>query len=245
MSYKIKITDCVNVKQRKLYHSWNCQPSGARQKRKNPTSEEVREYNTKRAIEKLYFKMCRNFTQNDLYLTVTYKPDINKSINSSSMKKNLKRFLRLMRAYYRKQGREFKYIYTYGISENSFRHYHLIINCIEEDIINECWKKATPDSGIIKIKHLWKDFDYMGLAKYFVENGSQAVAFDGAAFKQLYSCSRNLINPTVTVEKVTSSNTFSGEILIDSGYELDEKSIRNGFDCYGFRFFQYNMIKRE
>ncbi|MGN1418504.1 MAG: hypothetical protein ACI4W6_04180 [Acutalibacteraceae bacterium] len=246
MSYKVKVTDCVNVRQRCVYHTWNYQPRGSpRSKRKNPTSEEMKKVNKAHAVDKLFFKMCRNFTHDDFYVTLKYDGDVNKSVEPWQMKEDIKRFNRLMRSCYRKQGKEYKYIYCFGISENSVRHFHLVVNEIDTKVIEQCWEKSTQHAGRISFEHLWKEFQYRGLAEYFVRNGQQAIDFDGESFKQLYSCSRNLINPVVTVKKVTRSSTFREKPKIDEGFEIVPESVRSGYDCYGFRYFKYLMRRKE
>lgn len=246
MSYKYKVIDCGNVKEICFYHTPRCQPSGnARQKRKNPTSQEVRENNKRHATQKLYYKLCCNFTSSDLYVTVKYCGEYGKAVTAQQMKQDFKRFIRLLREAYRKQGKELKYISVFGISDNSFRHFHMVINDIDIKIIQDCWNKATDHAARITFEHLFGNYDYIGLAKYLVKNGQEAINFDGESFTQLYSCSRNLKSPVITVKTVISRGTFREKIRIDEGFRLIKGSIQSGYDCYGFRFFRYLTIRKE
>ena len=246
MSYKNKIIDSGNVKEFCFYHTPRCQPSAStRQKRRNPTPEEVRANNKRHAENKLCHKMYCNFTAADLYVTIKYDGKFGKEVTASQMKQDIKRFLRLLRVEYRKNGKELRYIYVYGISENGFRHFHMVVNDIDIKIIQDCWNKATEHAARVTFEHLFKDYDYIRLAKYLIKNGQEAINFDNKSFTQLYSCSRNLKKPVVTVKTVVSRGTFREKIKVDEGFRLVKDSIQSGYDCYGFRFFRYLTIRKE
>lgn len=245
MSYKIKKTDTGCIVEKRMYHCFKHQPGNVRRKRTKPTPECMKKVNTAHAVDKLFFKLCANFTENDLYITLKYDGEVNKSIACVQMKEDVKKFLRLMRAQYKKQSKIFKYIYAYGISANKVRHIHMVVSRFDEKAIQKCWKRATDHAGRISFEFLWSDYEYRGLAEYLVKNGLEAKKFDSEAFAQTYTPSRNLIKPKVSVKAVTRSSTFREKPKIDAGYELIKDSVRNGYDCYGFRFFKYLMRKKE
>ena len=250
MSYKIRETDSVNVRERYVYHTRKYPPKGTpRKKRENPTSAAMKKVNDANAVDKLFFKLCANFTSEDLYLTLKYDGEVNKTISPEQMKEDIKTYIRMLRTYYRKREMELKYIYVYGISENKVRHMHIVVNTTGENpsYLRVLWKKAVKHAGRATYENLWDDFDYRGLAEYMVKNGKQAIAFDPESFHQLYTPSRNLIQPKVEETVVKSSSTFYNkcQIKADEGYEVDENSIRSGYDSYGFKYLKFLMRKKE
>lgn len=248
MSYKIRETDSINIRERYLYHTRKYPPKGTpRKKRENPTSESMKNLNIAHAVDKLFFELCANFTSDDLYLTLKYDGTVNKSISAEQMKEDKSRFIRLLRDYYRKRGKELKFVYTYGISANGVRHMHMVVNTTGENAkyIRELWKKAVEHAGRATYENLWENFDYRGLAEYFIKNGKEAIAFDSKRFTRLYNPSRNLIKPVVKKRTVKRSSTFQQMPKVDEGYELLENSIRSGYDFYGYKYLKYLMIKKE
>lgn len=247
MGYQIKTVDAGKVRCKKYYHSWRYKPKGStRQKREKPTPEAMKKVNEAHAVEKLYFKMCANFTSDDFYLTLKYDGVVNKSISSQQLKKDKEKFLRLLRAKYRKDGKELKFIICYGISANRVRHLHAVVSGGDIGEIRDCWHRTSNHAGRVTAEPLWKNYEYKGLAEYFIKNGKEAAEFDSEQFTQLYSCSRNLNKPVENVKTVLRSGTFrKNEPKVDEGYYLVKDSVEKGVDCFGFVFFKYTMIKRE
>ncbi len=71
---KRKVVTSRNMKEVTDFHtSRTYKKNGKRVKRCNPTSEEVKVQNEKRAQAKLRMLIDNNFKKNDYYLTLTYK----------------------------------------------------------------------------------------------------------------------------------------------------------------------------
>lgn len=245
MSYRIITTDAVHVKEKIYYHSSKYQPPKSRHKRQNPTSEAVQKVNIKNAVNRLFLKLCANFTENDLYVTLKYVGDVNRSIAAEQMKTDMQRFQRLMRAEYRKRGIEAKIVYCFGVSENKVRHMHLVVSYIEPKVIQQIWKKVSSNAGRISYEFMWANYEYKGLAEYFIKNGMQAIDFCPEVFKTLYSCSRNLIIPETIKRTVHKAGTFRDKPVIDDGYMLIPDSVERGVDFFGFKYFKYLLRKIE
>lgn len=244
MAYRIKRIEAGNIIEVKRYHCFRCpEPKTPRRAREKPTSEAMKKVNTANAVDKLYYKLCANFTENDLYITLKYDGCVNKSIACEQMKADVQKFQDLMRAEYKKSGRKFRFVLAYGISENRTRHAHMVVNAIEQKTIQRCWKRATDHAGRVTFEYLWSGYDYRGLAEYLIKNGMQAIEYAPQVFSKKYSCSRNLAEPIVTVETVTRSKTFCSKPKAEEGCELLE--VRTGKDLYGFRYVKYTMRKLE
>ncbi|NMA65334.1 MAG: hypothetical protein GX957_03720 [Clostridiaceae bacterium] len=96
-----------------------------RKNRKNVSKEAVKNNNQKQAIKKLTLLMNANFKIGDLHLVLTYRKE--ERPLPEVARKNLEKFIRKLRALYRKNDKELKYIHTTEY-KNSAIHHHLLIN---------------------------------------------------------------------------------------------------------------------
>ena len=101
-------------------------------------------------------------------------------------------FWRRLKAEYKKNGEELKYIVVTEY-KNKAIHHHTIINNPDgmnvTKIIKALW------DGIPKVNPLWSDGQYKELAAYLIKETDQTFKEEDSGVKQRYSRSRNLIVP--------------------------------------------------
>lgn len=243
MSYQLKKIRAGNILVIKKYHCFKCPAPGTKRcKKKDITPEAKRKLNISDAVDRLYYRLCANFTENDLYITLKYDGEVNKAIACEQMKEDVRKFIRILRTEYKKQGKVLKYALAFGISGNKVRHAHMVVKKINQKLISSSWRKATSHAGRITFEYLWSGYDYKGLAEYFVKNGISAVEYAPEVFHHFFECSRNMDKPVITVTTIESTKTFRKKPKSDSDYEIIE--VKEGCDFYGYPYIKYIMRKK-
>lgn len=135
---------------------------------KNLTTEQQMKLNDRYAALNLSRKIAGNFVPGkDLFCTLDHQP----WVSEKNAKKARRKFLGLMRDWFRDQGKEFKYVIV--TEKQGSWHHHLVMEGVKLETIREFWKKATEglrtcEENRVMISPL-SDFDnYKSLAEYFV-----------------------------------------------------------------------------
>lgn len=214
-----------------------------RSKRTKPTPEQVKAYNERQAIKKLTRLIIGNFTRGDVHLTLTYTREQRPDAEGSRIL--LGKFLRKLRAAYRKMGYELKYIIVTEWESKSI-HHHMILNSVPElmGLLAELWSH-----GGTHITPLYADQDYEGLAKYLVKETKETFRKADNPYRQRWTASRNLKKPEEKIEVVKADSwreePKTPKSLSDQGYALDKDSVYTGFDIFGYPFIEYTFRRWE
>ena len=203
------------------------------------TSEEMEKANRRQAEKKLTRLINANFEDGDLHVVLTYKKDARPSPEEA--KKVLKKFWRRLKAEYKKNGEELKYIVVTEY-KNKAIHHHTIINNPDgmnvTKIIKALW------DGIPKVNPLWSDGQYKELAAYLIKETDQTFKEEDSGVKQRYSRSRNLIVPKPKTKVVKRSDTWNKNPKPKKGYYIDMDTLVNGVNKWSGREYQsYTMIQ--
>lgn len=214
--------------------------------RRKKTAEEITEANIRQAARKLTRKINANFKPGDWHLTLTYK----ERASPEEAKARIDQFIKELRREYKKLGFVLKYVnVTEGLARRI--HHHIVLNNINSgkvttaDMVRRLWKTT----GSPKFVPLYDNGEYKKLAEYLIKETSRTRKAlkqekkDGRAFRQNYSCSRNLINPKPKTEMRTVKKTWEMEPKARPGYYIDQDTLYNGFDLMGYRYQRYVMIK--
>lgn len=201
------------------------------------TLEQMQKINENNARNKLARLIKCNFTNEDIFLTLTYSNKCNKEF----AKKELTKFIRKVRNY-RQQNNlpELKYITT---SENEKRmHHHIILNKIALDVLKAMWPH-----GRIMLSSLQADAndEYIQLANYIIKETIGKAKDEWAASKR-WNCSRNLKKPIIDIKEINNFNVMRApkEVI---GIEKNIKKYR-GFKVITYtntsgQFGDYQYIK--
>lgn len=203
------------------------------------TAEDMARINQANAERTLRLKINANFGADDLFITLTYRKD--ERPTAKQAKKNIEKFLRGLRAAFKKVGEELKYI---NVTEykNKAIHHHLVLNHIDGKnvlkMVRELWEFGRPAA-----KPLDDSGQYKDLAAYLIKETSATYKDNAGGHKQRYSCSRNLVMPKPKTERVKRAKRWVENPVPVKGYYIDKSTIYNGIDPFtGKKYQKYTMI---
>ncbi len=192
-----------------------------RKEKRKCTSAARQRINLRRAAQKLELLLAANFGPQDLVLSLDYADGALPETREDAVKL-LKKFLRQLREYRRKNGSEFKYIYiTEGLHGDKRVHHHLVINGTEADleVIRSLWPHGEADLAAFSLRD-----GYYALAEYLTKeprNGDRAL--NGS---RCWTPSRGLAKPETECSTIPDSLTLT---VPPGAVVLDSDSIRNEF----------------
>lgn len=201
-----------------------------------------RAVNIESAREKVYWLVEQNFEKQDFHVVLKYKTvDGELQRSDEQVKTDIAKFLRKLRADYKKHGNELKYILIFERGEATGKqklHVHMIVssvsrpidpeqrrtwsicNDITPDLVREHWRLVQQRDGCkavgeAYIKPLISSYYKIGgyLSKEFSEILDNMDYLDNGIRKR-YSRSRNLELPKVYYEDIDT-----GESILQADYE--------------------------
>lgn len=213
-----------------------------REAKNQKTTEQMEEQNYRNAVKKLTRLLNCNFSDGDLWVTLTYRK--NKRPTPKEAKRLIENFIGRMRYGFHKKREELKYI-TVTEYKNKAIHHHLVINNPDGintvKLLQEKWKKY----GIVHIKPLYSNGQYKELAEYMVKETRETFREQDGGKMQRWSSSRNLKKPKVYYRTVKAA-TWNPQPKPKKGYHIDTDSIVNGVNAWtGRRYQSYTMIRLE
>lgn len=227
-----------NTKHTKLKKQVVC-----RNEKVNETTEAQEKINYRQKELKLMRLLNCNFKTGDFHITLSY--DINKRpLTIEDLKNDKKKFLRKLRNEYKKNNKELKYICIAEVGKKGALHFHIVVNQIDTNVIQQCW-----DKGFVKISLLYEEGQFKSLAAYLLKytktNKEDAKKLNG----QAWNSSKNLKKPIIKITVITKSEFFKEEVSKSKKYNdyyLEKDSVYSGFDEFtGYRFFKYTLIKNR
>lgn len=237
------IKDRVEI--RKHYTGRYGAPGLPRGKKRKKTPEDVARQNYWRKCRELRQTIELNFGADDFHVVLTCRKE--ERPEAEEAVKIIRMFRDRLRAMYRKEGWELKYIITCETGQHGAVHWHMIVNGMHsgrtttEKIIRKLWTMGRPyfspldDSG-----------DYKKLAEYIVKETSRRMEEGKTAEKLSYMSGRNLIRPSeVTRTERIRSSRWRKKPHIPDGYVLVPDSLVNGVNRYTGLPYQYYTIRKE
>lgn len=203
----------------------------------NKTTDKQQAVNDRNAMLRYSVLANANFNEGDYYITCTFKKGALPA-TKDECKKLWQQYRRKLRAYYKKQGKELKYIYVFEY-EGVRPHFHILIN--NDDInLKELpkWEYGTPHIEILDNRA------YHTIGEYFVK-----VSYDEGRRKGELGSSRNLYRPQPKITTLLTPS-WSSRPTAKQGYYIDLESVENGYtevlqNGFIFRYQSYRMIKKE
>lgn len=228
--------------EKKKYHCYKARARGEpRARRSKETSVQMEEVNRRNAENKLRWILNTNFKGGDYHLVLHYQWYKGMTYRTpEEMKADMQKYMRNMRTRYRKEDREFLFVYVFEIGERGSRHIHIVQNSIGMEKIRECW-----EHGRVTCTPLDDSGDYRLLASYLMKYSDKTFRTVGRLMGKRYSCSRNLKEPKITKTVVSRASTYKEQVKPIPGYFVDPETVVSGVDAFGYRFFKYTMIRLE
>ena len=232
MPYIEKIVTAGRTIEIQRYYSHRIHPKGCkRQEKQKKTTESQKKINVRKAIDKLRWLLNENFTGGDMHIRLSYagtKPDYDQ------MKEDKAKFLRKLRAEFKKQEKELKFVHVFEIGKRGARHHHLVINSIDSKTLRECWPH-----GSVYVSLLDDTGQYGKLASYLIKE----VTEKGEKLPRRYSPSKNLKIPVAKKRTILERKFFKRDPRPKKGYYIDQQSIFSGFTADGYQFLKYIQVK--
>lgn len=221
-------------------HAGRLGKGGKREERKAPTSEEMKKINERNATQKLRRLICANFEKEDLWITLTYKRE--NRPEPEEAKKELKRYLNRLRAEYRQQGTELKYIVVTEYMNKAI-HHHLILNDLPDGSGAKLAARKWTAGGT-HCKYLYTDGQFENLAAYIVKETNKTFKEKGNPSKCRYNRSRNLVEPKPE-RRIMKRDEWPEEPRPPKGFRVDKDSLHNGVNKLGYKYQYYRLIRLE
>lgn len=198
--------------------------------------------NFKTAQGRLELKLAANFNTSDYFCTFTYsagqEPASRKEANRHKVQ-----FLRRLREVRRRRGQLLKWIFAIEGKHGEHRwHLHAVINSADQhldfDEICSLWP-----FGRVEVKRLF-DADHVGstwldIARYMTKERPEDGKDQTPVGAQIYSCSRNLVNPLTDPSCIKTEWIEDGaplELPADS-FIIDREETENEYST--FKYIKY------
>lgn len=218
---------------------------------KNPTTEQQMKLNDKYAAENIKRLIWGNFTPHkDLFVTLEHFP----WVSEEKARKARKKFLGLMRDWYKNQDKEFRYIIV--TEKQGCWHHHLVMGNVPLELLRKFWGKATQsmchegEENRIVLSTLNPFDDFKSLSEYLVnpekpsrkENPTPEEAENAKKPRKKgerrYSCSKNLEKPVITPQVI--NQVSKSEPKPPKGYML--QTWNKWCDSWGEMHAEYTCI---
>jgi len=202
----------------------------ARAQKSRATTEAQQLANDKTARAKLELLFYSNFTDRDLFVTLTYR-DKDLPHKWKAAQECIRKFLRRLREHRKKRGQPLKYIYvTEGRHGDHRLHHHLIINATGQDM--EAIRSLWAYGDIVDVE-LIRDRGMETLAAYMTKESMEGRPV-GA---RMWASSKNLKKPIVKTTYVPNDMTLSPPLNCRI---LEGKSNQEEFGFY--IYYKYLLI---
>lgn len=211
-------------------------PGQKRQPKIKPSPEQIERQNQKIKEKKCRRKLRAYFDVNDYFVTLTYKKDA-RPPDMDQAKRDFGRFIRKLRAEYKKRGKEMRWIRNIEVGTKGAWHVHLVVNRIPDTdlLIRRAWPH-----GRVTHQLLYEKGEFRELAAYITKSPRT----DSRLRESSYSCSRNM--PVPEPEKKLIRWKTWRSIRIPEGYYLEKASLHEGINpVTGYPHRSYTLIKKR
>ena len=220
--YRIKTIKSGDILECEIYPVWIRKSEVQKAKKEKESRKEQKNLNDKNSKKRLIRKINTNFTNKDIFLTLTYDGE---NPTMEDAQKDIRNYIRRI-SHYRKKNNleELKYIYVIeGVAESSKKrtHLHLIVNDMDRDELEKLWGKGRANSHRLQAD----EYGFEALARY--------ISKETKVNKKKWVGSKNLKDPIVSIadHKISKRQTYK---LAKNEIEHKEK-FEALYPGYGFK----------
>lgn len=208
--YRTKTIKSGNMLEVEIYPIWDTHTSTTRAKKTKASRATQKNLNYKNAVKNVIRLVNTNFTDGDVWATLTYDND-HLPRTRAAAEKELTKYIRRLKYYAEKHGLPpIKYVYWTEFENDEKKgkirvHHHLVTNFRDRDVLEELWHNG----GRNRTRRLYADEnEYEGMTRYCMKDPKGA---------KRYITSKNLTKPQITVadHKFTRrkvNRIYNGEI---------------------------------
>lgn len=253
MSYCRRTTKAGPIIDVLEYHSGRYgAPGQKREKRRKATPEEMARANQRNKEKRTWHKIMANFKDGDYYLTLTYERD-KKPKDIEAAKADFSKYIRKIKAKYRKSGEELKWIRNIEKGSKGGWHIHVIMNAPEKnrdemhEYIQRVWQVLHGRAWCERLNRLIKPEDgpFRKLAEYISKSGGVKPKEGSTPKETSFSASRNLIIPVTKSEK-RPYRTWRKRPRAPKGYHVMEGTLKQFSNpLTGCPYREYILVKDD
>lgn len=231
--YIVKTITSGKIVEKEIYPIWKWKSNSPRGEKKKTSSEKIKKLNKNNKAKNTARLVNTNFTEEDLYITLSYK---GKAPTLERAKKDMRNFLDKIKRWWKKnmKGKEFKYLYVIDYVDDPDKtkrtriHHHLIMSGMDMDVVRSKWTLGR--KTVERLQADEKGFE--GVATYMANQSKINV-----------SHSRNLKQPIITKSRTNLSNRKAEKFAanINCHKEFFENKYRELFfiDCEVYKSDDY------
>lgn len=212
-------------------------PGEKREKKKEPTPEQIKKRNQWNRERKARHKLKTWFHENDCLFLLTYRREL-RPPNMKAAKKDFRKAVRKIRREYKKKGCELRWMRNIEVGPKGAWHVHLVINRIPDAdlIVKKAWLH-----GQATLKLLYEEGGFADLAGYITKTPETANKYGENLVETDYSASRNLPVKEPRPKKLTR---WPKKLREKEGFCLDKTSFYEGINpATGCRYRYYTLIR--
>lgn len=194
-------------------------PGEKRQRKTKATSDAQTKINTRMKTLRCRQKLLTYFSEGDLFITLTYRPE-ERPASMTVAKANFAKFVRRVRDAYKKQQQTLYWIRNIELKSDKNWHIHMVINEIDGTygIVEEAWEHGFVNREKIRTDANIYDEDFYSLTDYLTKDeNSPPKNDDERIIEASYSTSRNMPLPEPEIEKLIR---YPKEPEIKDGYRI-------------------------
>lgn len=236
MPYIKVIVDMGKVIEVYKYFAPNYSRKSSRGEKVREATEAMKKVNLNHAARKLNWLISTNFGKGDIHAVLTYGGD---EPDPKTARENLAKFHRAARAYFKKTGREYKYI---AVTEYKAKriHHHIIMPGVPAEDLQMLWPHGRP-----RITALDANGQYSQLAEYLIKETERTFRDEDAPSRKRWSASKNLKQPKI-IREVIASKHWTTNPKAPKGWYIEGNEVTNRvneFDGLPMQF--YRLIRLE
>lgn len=217
-------------------------PGKKREKKKKPTPEQVEKINQMNREKNVRRRLREYFGKNDYFSTMTYRKE-ERPADMDQAKKDFRKFIRKIKAGYKKRGQELFWIRNIERGTKGGWHVHLAINRIEgtDILLSEAWPHGKVVSQLMYEKGGFAD-----LAAYLTKTektwDSEETEKKGRKIRESsYSASKNMPIPKPKIKKLIR---WPKEPYVKKGWILEKETCYEGTNqVTGYKYRHYTLAK--
>lgn len=219
-------------------------------KHKTTTAAQKR-LNFRNAQGKLELKLAANFCRNDYFCTFTYDLE-SEPKTREEVKRHKEKFIRALRAQRRNRAQGLKWIFSIENRHGEGRyHLHAVINAADRkrdfDEICSLWPYGRVEvARLFNASHKFNT--WLDIARYMTKERPEEGKDFTPVGAQIYSCSRNLVNPLMDPACIkTEWIDADAELIIPpSAFILDREETENEYSKFKYvKYMTEPLFKRE
>lgn len=238
-------------------HTYRWLPPGVteRKKKEKPTAEAVKRNNQKLAARKRRMQLEMYFSEDDIYMTLTYPKD-NRPEDMKACQKDWTRLMSKVGRVFKRNGAVLRWIRNCEAGTKGAYHIHAVVKELPAGSIGPDGKPTTTAK---LIQRTWKEMGYgrcdsqylqsdvTALAEYITKTPESSKDSGHAVTEAKCSASRNMPLPEPEVREYRHWKTFLGrEIKVPKGWILDKSSVHDSINPFtGFPRREYRLIRQE